>query len=117
MLETLKQIVAETPGARGAVLMGFDGIVVEQHLAEGEDIDIESVAMEFSFRFIELRDAAESLEMGGVTDITIRAEHGTLLARILTPEYFVAMLLGEPGHFGKGRWKLRSSARTLSTDL
>ena len=117
MREILHKIVANTPGAKAAVLMGFDGIAVEQILAPDADVDIESMAMEFSFRFIELRQAAESLEMGELTDIAIKAEHGTFLVRVLNEEFFVATLLESPGHFGKGRWMLRSTANALLAEL
>lgn len=118
MLEHLEKIVHNTPGAKAAILMGFDGIAVEQCLAEGaEDTDIESLAMEFSFRFIELRKAAESLEMGEVNDISVKAEYGTVLARVLTEEYFVCVLLESAGHFGKGRWLLRSVGNQLAAEL
>jgi len=116
--ETLKKIVDETPGALGAILMGFDGIAVMQHLADGAEMeDVESTAMEFSFRFIELRKAAESLDMGKIQDISIKAEEKTLLCRVLTEEYFVALMLGNTAHFGKGRWLLRSSAPVLAAEL
>ncbi|MEM6996777.1 MAG: roadblock/LC7 domain-containing protein [Myxococcota bacterium] len=116
--ETLKKIVDETPGALGAILMGFDGIAVMQHLADDAQLeDIESTAMEFSFRFIELRKAAESLEMGEIADITIRAAERTLLCRVLNEEFFVALLLADAGHFGKGRWLLRSTAPALTAEL
>lgn len=118
MLDTLKKIVDNTPGAKGAILMGFDGIAVEQHVAEGhEDTDIESMAMEFSFRFIELRNAAESLEMGEVSDIALKAEGGTVLVRVLNEDYFVCTLLESAGHFGKGRWMLRSTSGALAAEL
>ncbi len=118
MQETLKRIVDNTPGAKGAILMGFDGIAVDQYMAEGtEDTDIESMAMEFSFRFIELRKAANSLELGELSDISIKAELGTFLVRCLSEEYFVAVLLESAGHFGKGRWMLRSSASALASEL
>lgn len=117
MREILQKIVDETPGAKGAVLMGFDGIAIDQIVAEDADTDIESMAMEFSFRFIELRQAAESLEMGQLTDIAIKAEHGTFLVRVLNEEFFVALLLEHAGQFGKGRWLLRSSANALLGEL
>ncbi|MCA9702214.1 MAG: hypothetical protein KC431_32125, partial [Myxococcales bacterium] len=66
MDEILRNIVEQTPNAKAAILMGFDGISVEQWVRpeHQDDTDIESMAMEFSFRFLELRDAANSLEMG-----------------------------------------------------
>jgi predicted regulator of Ras-like GTPase activity (Roadblock/LC7/MglB family) len=117
MLETLKKMVENTPGAKAAILMGFDGIAVEQYVVEGADTDIESMAMEFSFRLIELRKAAASLEMGEVSEIAVRADAGTVLVRCLGEEYFVAMLMQSHGHFGKGRWLLRSTAASLQGEL
>jgi predicted regulator of Ras-like GTPase activity (Roadblock/LC7/MglB family) len=118
MLEILKKIVENAPGSKGAILMGFDGIAVEQYVRpEFTSIDIESMAMEFSFRFLELRDAASSLEMGAITDITLKAEHGTVVVRVLSSEYFVAIVLAEPTNMGKSRWLLRSNAQALTADL
>lgn len=119
MDEILRKIVEGTPGAKGAILMGFDGIAVEQWVKpEFEaDTDIESMAMEFSFRFLELRDAANSLEMGTISDITLKAEYGTVLVRVLSQEYFVTVLLENAAHMGKGRWMLRSQVKGLYADL
>ncbi len=116
--ESLEKIVQNTPGAAGAILMGFDGIAVMQYVSpEYDGIDIESTAMEFSFRFVELRQAAQSLEMGEVTDITIRADNRSVVCRVLTEEYFVAIVLADPAHIGKGRWMLRTTAAELQTEL
>jgi predicted regulator of Ras-like GTPase activity (Roadblock/LC7/MglB family) len=116
--ETLQHIVQSTPGAQAAILMGFDGIAVMQYVADGaEAIDIESIAMEFSFRLIELRKAAQTLELGEVSDITVKAERGTFLVRVVNDEFFAAVLLGEPGQFGKGRWLLRSAIPAIERDL
>jgi predicted regulator of Ras-like GTPase activity (Roadblock/LC7/MglB family) len=116
--DQLKRIVNETPGAVGVILMGFDGIAVMQQMSEAaEGRDLESLAMEMSFRFMELRKAAEALELGPISDITVKAEGGTILCRVLTDEYFVCVLLDDPAHFGKGRWILRSTAESLAEEL
>lgn len=119
MIEHLKSIVEETPGAAGAVLMGFDGIAVEQYTKaqDSQRYDIEPVAMELSLRFIELRKAAESLDLGRVHDITLKAERGTVLVRVLSEEYFVAVILKDSAHFGRGRWQLRRNSEKLRIEL
>lgn len=118
LVDTLQKIVKNTPGAAGAILMGFDGIAVMQYLAPGcEDVDIESAAMEFSFRFIELRKAAQSLDMGDVTDITVKAERLAMLCRVVSDDYFVAVLLTDSAHLGKGRFNLRARAAELRSEL
>jgi hypothetical protein len=73
MEEILRKIVEETPGAKGAILMGFD--------------------------------------------ITLKAEFGTVLVRVLSKEYFVTVLLETAAHMGKGRWLLRSQVKALNVDL
>jgi predicted regulator of Ras-like GTPase activity (Roadblock/LC7/MglB family) len=118
MQEHLESIVSSTPGAAGAILMGFDGIAVVQYLApEHESLDLESTAMELSFRFMELRKAAEALDLGDVRDITLKTDTQAVLCRVLSEEYFVAVVLTETGHFGKGRWMLRSKAEELGAEL
>ena len=97
--------------------MGFDGITVMHATADGAKIELESIAMEFSFRLIELREAASARQLGAVSDITVKMERGTLLVRCLTDEFFVCLFLGDPRHAGKGRWVLRSQANRLAADL
>ncbi len=116
--ESLEKIVQNTPGAAGAILMGFDGIAVMQYVdPKYADVDIESTAMEFSFRYVELRQAAKSLQMGDVTDITVKAENRAVVCRVLTEEYFVAIVLVDSAHIGKGRWMLRSTSPELQSEL
>lgn len=119
MIEALQAIVHDTPGAVGTVLMGFDGICVEQWVPPEmrDKYDVESVAMEFSLRFIELRTAALSLELGEINDITIKAEEATVLVRVLSDEYFVAVLMDNAKHFGKGRWVLRQHSEELRAEI
>lgn len=116
MRDTLKNIVDKIPGGKAAILMGFDGISVEQYDGDGGS-DIEAIATEFSFRFIELVKAARSLDLGALTDITIKAEKGTLLVRCISEEFFTVVLLDEGGNFGKGRWVLRSATPELLASL
>jgi hypothetical protein len=68
--------------------------------------DIEQVATEF----IEMVKVARALDLGSVSDITIKAERGTLLARFLSEGYFAVVLMSDTGNFGKGRWVLRNAA-------
>ncbi len=117
MQEILQRIVDRTPGAQGAILMGFDGIPVLQAEAAEPKVDIESVAMEFSFRFIELVKAAESLELGKIHDVTIKTDAGVVIARVLTDDYFVCLFVDDPVHLGKGRYVLRVEAVELAGQL
>src|SRR5690606_17059467 len=103
-------------GAKGAILMGFDGIAVEQYDGDAS-VDIQRIATEFSFRFLELPKAAKALDLGSLTDITVKAEHGTLLVRCLPDDGLTLGRLGDAAHFGRGRWVLRSAAPELVASL
>ena len=116
--DQLKKIVENTPGAAGAILMGFDGIAVMQYVSDSAGpVDLESTAMEFSFRFMELRRAAASLDMGEVQDVTVRGARQSFVCRALSDDYFVGVLLTDPSFLGKGRFLLRTSAAELLSDL
>jgi predicted regulator of Ras-like GTPase activity (Roadblock/LC7/MglB family) len=116
--DTLKKIVDGTPGAKGAILMGFDGIIIELYKAKGsEDLDLDTLMTEFSFRVDELRKAAESLELGVVSEISIKTADGALLFRTISEEFFSAVLLSDSAHCGQGRWRLRSTIGEITAEL
>ncbi len=115
--ENLKQLVAGTEGSVAGLLMGFDGIAVESFTAPGSGVDINTVGMEFSFILTQVRKAAEILEVGGVQEIAIRCEKLTILMRVVSHDYFVAVAVKPEGNFGKGRYMLRVVAPKLQAEL
>ncbi len=115
--EPLQKIVDNVEGGIAGLVMGFDGIAVESYTREGQKMDITTVGMEFSFILTQVRKAAEILEVGGVTEISIKAEKLTIVIRMLSPEYFVALALTPEGNFGKGRFMMRLVAPKLQAEL
>ena len=115
--ENLQKIVDNVDGGVAGLLMGFDGIAVESYLHEGGDVDIQAVGMEFSFILTQVRKAAEILEVGGVHEIAIKAEKLTIIIRVLSNEYFVALAMKPEGNFGKGRYLLRVVAPRMVAEL
>lgn len=115
--EYLQRIVEQTEGGVAGLLMGFDGIAVDSFSRDPEQLDIQTVGMEFSFILTQVRKATEILEVGGVQEVTIRAERVTILIRVLTPEYFIALAVNPQGNAGKGRYLLRTVAPRLQAEL
>lgn len=115
--ENLQRIVDNVEGGLAGLLMGFDGIAVESYTRDPGAMDIQTVGMEFSFILTQVRKAAEALEVGGVQEIAIRAEKLSIIIRVLSTEYFLALALGEGGNFGKGRYLLRVVAPKLQAEL
>lgn len=117
--EHLRKIVDNVEGGLGGLLMGFDGIAVDVYTREDveTDVDIQTMGMEFSFVMTQMRKAAEILEIGGIQEVAIKAERVTLVLRILSQDYFVAVALTPEGNFGKARFLMRVQVPRLLSDL
>lgn len=114
--EALQKIVDNVEGGVAGLVMGFDGIAVDSYTRE-ERMDVNTVGMEFSFILTQIRKAAETLELGDVHEVTIKAEKLTIVIRVLSKEYFLALALGPDGNFGKGRYLMRVTAPKLQSEL
>ena len=115
--ELLRDIVEQTEGGIGAMLMGFDGIPVDNYVSDDADRDIEAVGQEYSVILSQISKAAEMLDAGSAREVTIQAENLTAIIRLLTEEYFVAIAMHPGGNFGKARFLLRTRAAKLANDL
>ena len=115
--EILKDVVDNTEGGVASLLMGFDGIPVDQYVREGEGFDVESVGMEYSVILKNIRNAAEMLEAGDAREVSVQAERVTTVIRLLNDEYFVAIALRPSGNLGKARFLLRTRGTKLLSDL
>lgn len=113
----LQRIVEHVEGGLASILMGFDGIAVESYTRDAAQLDVNSVGMEFSFVLGQVRKAAEALEVGGVQDVTIRTDKLAIVIRVLSRDYFLALVLDETGNLGKGRYLVRSVAPALQAEL
>jgi predicted regulator of Ras-like GTPase activity (Roadblock/LC7/MglB family) len=111
--EALKQVVDGTEGGIAAILMGYDGIPLEQYIVDEAELNVETVGMEFSVVLSQIRKAAEMLEAGTAREVTIHAEQMTTVIRLLNDEYFVAVALRPTGNSGKARFLLRTGAAKL----
>lgn len=120
--DNLKVIVDNVEGGLAGLLMGFDGIAVETYtrpasLERPSTVDINTVGMEFSFILTQVRKAAEALEIGGVQEVAVRADRLSIIIRVLSADYFLALALDESGNLGKGRYLLRVVAPKLQAEL
>lgn len=113
----LKQVVDNVDGGIGALLMGLDGVEVESYVREKHKIDITTLGMEFSFILGQVKKASDILRLGGVGEFTIAAESLVLVVRMINQEYFLAVVLGADGNFGKCRFLMRMAQPGLLREL
>jgi len=115
--ERIQNVVDKIDGSIGGIIMGLDGIAIDEYVAKGKDFDVNTVGMEFSYILTQVRKAGEILELGGVSEMIIKSEGLTLLVRMLTEEYFLAILLTPKGSAGKTRFLMRLAESELRGEL
>lgn len=111
--EILQRIVEETGGGVGAVLMGYDGIAIDQFFAPDEELDLQMVVVEYSNVLKEIRKTADILSLGDMEEISIRTDRFIIVIRVLNDDYFVALVINRDGNFGKGRYLLTREGYNL----
>jgi predicted regulator of Ras-like GTPase activity (Roadblock/LC7/MglB family) len=111
--EILQGIVQQSGGGIGAVLMGYDGIAIEEYSEPAEGIDLHMVAVEYANVLKEIKNTAEILDNGDMEEVSIKTDRFYVVIRVLTDDYFVALILDRGGNFGKGRYLLMKEAPRL----
>ena len=115
--ETLKKVVDNVDGGIAGVIMGLDGIPVDSYIKLTDRVDVNTVAMEFSFILTQVRKAGESLSVGSLEELSVKAQRLMLVCRMLTQQYFVAIVMAPEGNFGKARFLARMAQPALVAAL
>ncbi len=115
--DKLKDVVDNVDGGKGALVMGLDGIAVDSYTRPGEKFDLDAMGMEFSFILGQVKKAGESLDVGGLQEFSVRADEMTMICRMLSKEYFWAVVLDNRGNYGKCRYLMRVTQPKLAAQL
>jgi len=118
----LRSIVEECGGGLGAVLMGADGIPIEEYVTdripEGPlQEDIGSAGIEFSRILDEIRKAADALGGGAVHETVVTLARMSLVFRPIDGETFLALVLSTDGNLGKARYLIRRHLLAIREEL
>ncbi|MBU8895969.1 hypothetical protein DRW03_05080 [Corallococcus sp. H22C18031201] len=115
----LESVVNQVDGALACSVMGFDGISVETFQKDEavEDLDLSGAWVEYANLLTQLKNAAEALKTGAVTEVSINSEKVLTIMRLVSPEYFLVLALSAEGNYGKGRYVLRVTAPKVRAEL
>jgi predicted regulator of Ras-like GTPase activity (Roadblock/LC7/MglB family) len=117
-LTHLESVVSQVDGALACSVMGFDGIAVETHQPESlDDVELQNSWIEYANIVTQLRSAAELLQTGEVSEVSINTDKVVTLMRMITQEYFLVLALKPDGNYGKGRYVLRVTAPKVKAEL
>jgi predicted regulator of Ras-like GTPase activity (Roadblock/LC7/MglB family) len=115
--EALRKIVDHVDGGIAAVVMGLDGIPVDTYVRQRDKLDVTTVGMEFSFIIGQVRKAGDSLQVGSLEELSVKAQRLVLVCRMISPQYFVAVAVSPEGNVGKARFLARMAQPVLQAAL
>lgn len=110
--DIIRQVVDGTDGAIGGLIVGLDGIPVEEYSYKS-DFDLQSMTVEYSALLKEIEKGSQVTEMGSAKEVTVIADKAMIMLRRLNAEYFFVLVMKPEGNFGKGRFLLRMSIPKL----
>lgn len=111
-VDILKEVVDGTEGALGALVVGVDGIPVEEYTTT-QELDLQSMTVEYSTLLKEIEKGSQSAQLGTTKEVTVMADKALIMLRRLNDEYFMVLIIRPEGNFGKGRFLLRMSVPKL----
>lgn len=111
--EILKELVKRSDGAGAAILMGFDGIAIEEFIKEDAGSEIQLAGVEYSTILKEMKRASEVLDGGDLAEVSVVTAKGMIVVRCISDEYFLMLSLTPDGNLGKARYMMKMTLPKL----
>ena len=112
----LKEIVEKVDGAVSAVIIGSDGIPVEEFAPE-KLLNLDDLGAESSAMIRDINLAAQNLGLGDAREFSIISEKCGIIMRKINPEYYLALVIVPDGNYGKGRFVLRMAVPKIEGEF
>lgn len=114
--EVLKDSVHMVNGAVSALILGVDGMPVEEYTEE-KLISLDDLSAEASQLMKNIDTAAEGLGLGEAREFSIVSDLCGIIMRKINAEYYVALVIKPDGNYGKGRFVLRSLVPKIAEEF
>lgn len=116
--EVLQDTLTKTAGCLGVLIMGTDGISVEEAWRpEGKEKNLDVAVAEYTSLLKDVKRMNATAGAGRLNEITISGESSILIMRFVNNDYFIAMMLLPDGNFGLARFQLRKAEKLLASEL
>lgn len=114
--ELLSQITGRIDGALALSLVARDGMPVESVTSDRE-LDLEALGAEMVAQARAISANHRELEVGDVQQLSVTTERVTLMVSTVTPDYYLLLVLGPEGNYGRARFELRRARLLLEDEL
>lgn len=115
-LERLSQIAGRIEGTQALCLVAKDGIPVESvTYVAGLDLDV--LAAEMIGQARSISSDHRELAVGELQQFSVTTDRLTLMVSSLAGSYYLLLVLGLEGNYGRARFELRRARLVLDEDL
>jgi len=115
-LEQLSRISNRIDGAVALSLVAKDGIPVESFSSD-PDLDLDVLAAELVAQARSISENHRQLDVGEVQQLSVMTDRLTLMVSSVAADYYLLLVLGPEGNYGKARFELRRARLLLEADL
>ncbi|MBI4691745.1 MAG: roadblock/LC7 domain-containing protein [Nitrospirae bacterium] len=112
----LKEIVQRVDGAVSAMIIGADGMPVEEYASE-KLIDLDDLSAEASAMIKDIGRAAETLGLGEAKEFSIISDKCGIITRKINMDYYLALVIKPDGNYGKGRFVLKTTIPKIEKEF
>ena len=116
--ESLQSMVEKTDGSLGALIMGADGLPVENFFTEeGNAANLDVAAAEFTSLIRSAGKSGKDLDLGQLRELVVSLGNVTFVMRLFNKDYFAVLALKPDGNLGRGRYELRKAELVLAKEF
>src|SRR5262245_4318646 len=117
--DILKQILDKVEGAIGALIMGLDGIAIEQQIIDPEHYDsrLSMIAAAYATLLRNSMRTSNDVGVGQLQEMSIISGNMILVIKLINPEYFLLIALDSEGNIGRARFELRKAQLLLEEEF
>ena len=115
-LEQLSRISNRIDGAVALSLVAKDGIPVESFSSD-PDLDLDVLAADLVAQARSISENHRELDVGEVQQLSVMTDRLTLMVSSVAADYYLLLVLGPEGNYGKARFELRRARLLLEADL
>jgi len=115
-LEVLKDIVDKVDGAVSAMIIGTDGMSVQEYARE-KLVDLTGLSAEASAMIKDISLAADNLGLGEAREFSIISDRCGIIMRKINTDYYLALVIKPDGNYGKGRFILKTAIPKLEGEF
>lgn len=115
-LEALKRISQRIEGAIALSLVAKDGMPVET-FNPNPDLDLDVLAAEMISQARSISSNHRELDVGDVQQLSVSTDRLTLMVSSVASDYYLLLVLGPEGNYGKARFELRRARLLLEGEL